>query len=405
MRTRRFLFLSLVGMSVMLNHSMSQVGIGTTGPVNSSMLDVTSVTRGMLPPRMTAVQMNAIANPVLGLIVYCSDCNDGLGCLSVYSNHAVGGYYWSCYSAGCTSIPAAAGTITGTTPVHTGQNGVAYSIAAVTGATGYFWSYTGNGFTIASGTGTNSITANFSPSATSGDLTVTPTNECGNGTISPDFAISIIAVDPNCGGTYDYSHSVHAAGYTWLDRNLGASRVATAYNDYQAYGSLYQWGRRSDGHQCINWTSSSMGTPQNGTTYTQCSNGICPDALFVIGTDDPYDWNTPTNNTLWNGATKGANDPCPAGYRVPTYGELTALSNTFNPQNYNGAFSSPVKMVAAGARIYNVGIVSYAPSLGNYWSSTTMGDEFARNMIFYNNSNYMNINYRAHGMSVRCIVE
>ncbi len=35
----------------------------------------------------------------------------------------------------------------------------------------------------------------------------------------------------------------------WMDRNLGASRVASAYNDSEAYGDLFQLGRLDDGHQ------------------------------------------------------------------------------------------------------------------------------------------------------------
>ena len=38
-------------------------------------------------------------------------------------------------------------------------------------------------------------------------------------------------------------------GRIWLDRNLGATQVATAYNDTASYGHLYQWGRYADGHQ------------------------------------------------------------------------------------------------------------------------------------------------------------
>ena len=40
-----------------------------------------------------------------------------------------------------------------------------------------------------------------------------------------------------------------ATGRTWMDRNLGASRVATGNTDAEAYGDLYQWGRAADGHQ------------------------------------------------------------------------------------------------------------------------------------------------------------
>lgn len=46
------------------------VGIGTTSPSSSAQLDVNSTTKGLLIPRMTGTQRNAIASPVAGLIVY-----------------------------------------------------------------------------------------------------------------------------------------------------------------------------------------------------------------------------------------------------------------------------------------------------------------------------------------------
>jgi hypothetical protein len=55
--------------------SFSQIGIGTSTPSSSAALDVTSTTKGFLAPRMTNVQMNAIASPVTGLMVYCTDCS------------------------------------------------------------------------------------------------------------------------------------------------------------------------------------------------------------------------------------------------------------------------------------------------------------------------------------------
>ena len=49
------------------------VGIGTTSPSSSAALDVSSTSRGFLPPRMTAVQRDAIISPATGLIVLCTD--------------------------------------------------------------------------------------------------------------------------------------------------------------------------------------------------------------------------------------------------------------------------------------------------------------------------------------------
>ena len=46
------------------------VGIGTSTPNTSSILDITSTTKGVLFPRMTTTQINAIASPADGLTVY-----------------------------------------------------------------------------------------------------------------------------------------------------------------------------------------------------------------------------------------------------------------------------------------------------------------------------------------------
>ncbi|MDB9748825.1 DUF1566 domain-containing protein, partial [Polaribacter sp.] len=61
----------------------AQVGIGTTTPDASAALDITSTTGGLLVPRMTAVQRDAITSPAQGLIIFCSDCASGEGELQI----------------------------------------------------------------------------------------------------------------------------------------------------------------------------------------------------------------------------------------------------------------------------------------------------------------------------------
>ena len=52
-----------------------KVGIGTTTPNASALLDLTSTDKGMLVPRMTSAQRTAIATPATGLLVYDNDTN------------------------------------------------------------------------------------------------------------------------------------------------------------------------------------------------------------------------------------------------------------------------------------------------------------------------------------------
>ena len=47
---------------------------------------------------------------------------------------------------------------------------------------------------------------------------------------------------------------------TWLDRNLGAKGIAAASNDHTAFGSLFQWSRKADGHEKTKWTSATAGS-------------------------------------------------------------------------------------------------------------------------------------------------
>ncbi|MGB0871052.1 MAG: hypothetical protein ACPGSD_15785 [Flavobacteriales bacterium] len=63
-----------------------QVGIGTTNPHPSSILEINSQTKGFLPPRLTVQQRSQIQNPTEGLLIYCTNCCDNLqGSLNFYN--------------------------------------------------------------------------------------------------------------------------------------------------------------------------------------------------------------------------------------------------------------------------------------------------------------------------------
>lgn len=99
--------------------------------------------------------------------------------------------------------------------------------------------------------------------------------------------------------TYGYVYNP-STQRIWLDRNLGATQVATSSNDTNAYGWLYQWGRDTDGHQIrtsdITYEYADTDTPGHGD--------------FIIFFTDPFDWRYQQNDNLWQGLN-GANNPAP----------------------------------------------------------------------------------------------
>ena len=179
-------------------------------------------------------------------------------------------------------------------------------------------------------------------------------------------------------------------GKIWMDRNLGATQVATSSTDVNSYGDLYQWGRRADGHQCRT----------SATTATLSSIDQPAHGNFILATSAPYDWRSPQNANLWQGVN-GVNNPCPSGYRIPTETELDAERLSWSSNNGAGAFASQLKLPMAGDRNYSNGNVANMVSDGNYWSSTVNGS--SRGLGFTSNIAAIDNRYRAYGFSVRCI--
>ncbi|MEA3448518.1 MAG: FISUMP domain-containing protein, partial [Bacteroidota bacterium] len=192
-----------------------------------------------------------------------------------------------------------------------------------------------------------------------------------------------------------------ATGKVWMDKNLGASQVADSSNDYNAYGALFQWGRLSDGHECITWTNSTTGTPDNGTTSTNSSSDDPGHSLFITEESLPYDWRSPQNDNLWQGVS-GTNNPCPSGYRLPTETELNNERASWSSNDAAGAYGSPLKLPVAGERAYSNGSLANTGSYGFYWSSTVYCS-IVRILYFFSSNAHMDGHLRASGISVRCI--
>lgn len=198
----------------------------------------------------------------------------------------------------------------------------------------------------------------------------------------------LVSVDA---GTVDFYTVTGEAGGIWMDRNLGATRVATSSDDREAYGYYYQWGRGTDGHQIST----------SGTTATLATGDTPGHGSFITTETSPYDWRTTQNNNLWQ-VVSGTNNPCPVGFRVPTFTEWDNEHRQWATLNTAGAFSSSLKVPAAGLRYYTDGTVYDTFSEGYYWTNGTT-DTRASYLYMNSGSSSMAINYRAFGMSVRCI--
>lgn len=84
----------------------AQIGIGTSSPDPSSILDINSTTQGVLAPRMTTAQRMAITSPASGLLVFDTDTNgfqlfDGSGWVKLIDENRLSDYTgWADYVDG-----------------------------------------------------------------------------------------------------------------------------------------------------------------------------------------------------------------------------------------------------------------------------------------------------------------
>jgi|APGre2960657404_1045060.scaffolds.fasta_scaffold01174_8 uncharacterized protein (TIGR02145 family) len=193
---------------------------------------------------------------------------------------------------------------------------------------------------------------------------------------------------------FTYNTVISANNRVWMDRNLGAERVAINKTDEASYGDLYQWGRGKDGHQIR----------ASSTTTISSSTDIPGHDYFIPG----IDWRNPPNNNLWQGVS-GVNNACPIGFRLPTTEEWNTELSSWSSASPEGAFASPLKLPLAGTRGINSGGLVNIGVVGFYWSSSIDTNDKSRSYSYYlavtESTTRSFISARSNGMSVRCIKE
>ncbi|WP_394994026.1 3-coathanger stack domain-containing protein [Emticicia sp.] len=168
------------------------------------------------------------------------------------------GGYFKAEIGGCNSsiAPAQPANFTvSSSVVCNGQTGVVYTIPNEAGVT-YNWSYSGTGATL-NGT-SNSITINFANNATSGNLSVTATNNAGT---SPSRILSIITNSPSSPPTT-----------TGKSIGIGTSTSLSATGC-----TTYKWYDQATNGTLL-FTGNIFVTPTlnaNTTYYVACSNSPC----------------------------------------------------------------------------------------------------------------------------------
>lgn len=433
-----------------LSNFYAQVGIGTTTPDPSAILDIEATDMGLLPPRMNTNQRDAIQNPSDGLLIY----NTTTGSLNYYNQ----GWFEMKGSAleglvACNTITE--GRLEGDVPaasdvkskiIYAKSNGTPYDALTIqsTGVTGLTASLDAGTFNVNGGELEFTITG--TPQGTAGGdaiFAITIGGQscfhkrvveekfvCGSSTVTASYNSLPIT----------YGSKVGPNNTCWLDRNLGATQVYSGtgnvgLSDALSLGGLYQWGRKDDGHQTgvyIPFGDSQIGgdfhykfdasivtnqspdlfpvqpatiQPAQGEQWFDVSLSNSSNAFNDFLDDLSALWYDPSNNAI------GPSNPCPDGWRVPTTAEFHAFYNSgneptipkFEPSQYD-VLNSRLSLSGSGPFLPQVH-TSTRPEVPEFIQGQGISQSTTRVSSYTPDSGMNNVRYvgTRENLPVRCI--
>ncbi len=218
--------------------SSGSAGLGTITPVSSALLDMQSTSQGLLAPRMTKVQRDAIVSPATGLLIYQTNSTPGFyyfsgsawtaisskGANTSLSNLAAGG---TSINVGLT--PATNNTIDLGSTTNNWNEVFVNSIKFMDGTTQSTATVGGGGGGLA-GSGSTNYLPKFTAATT-----------VGNSTIYDNFGNVGLNTTSMVGSANFTAKSLNTTGYGGMYVDMGGASGRKPFYGYAVGGSAKAW--------------------------------------------------------------------------------------------------------------------------------------------------------------------